>query len=95
MHADIPCVAPVTEPEPDDPRSDLIATVHNNSRSVIEAELRRLSRRVPWLRSADLEVIDGALQDLSESLILRPLRNAPQDAAPLLQRLFGAVTDDP
>jgi len=95
MHRAAPDVAPVTEPDPDDPRSDLIATVHGNSRTVVEAELRRLSRRVPSLGPADLDVVDAALQDLAEALILRPLRNAPSDAAPLLRRLFDAATGDP
>jgi hypothetical protein len=76
------------------PRLDPIAQVHNHSRSVIEAELQRLSRRVPTLGCADLEIIDAALEHLSESLILHRLRNAPQNTAPLLLRLFSPATKD-
>jgi hypothetical protein len=54
-----------------------------------------LSRRVSWLRRADLDVIHAALEDLSESLILHRLRNAPRDTTPLLRRLFATATDDP
>jgi hypothetical protein len=96
MDTDAQCVAPSSERDPDDRRSNLAAQVDSTNRSVIDVELRRLSRRVPWLGAADnLAVIDAALQNLSESLILRPLRNAPHDAAPLLRRPFGAVPADP
>jgi hypothetical protein len=95
MDTDTPCVAPNAEPDSDNLGLDLIAHVHNHSRSVIEAELQRLSRRVPWLGPAGLDVIDAALEDLSESLILHRLRNAPRDKAPLLRRLFGTATKDP
>lgn len=95
MDTDTPCVAPIAEPDSDGPGLDLIAQVHNHSRSVIKAELQRLSRRVPWLGRADLDVIDAALEDLSESLILHRLRNTPRDTAPLLGRLFGTATEDP
>jgi hypothetical protein len=87
-------VAPIAVPDPDNPGADLIDEVHNHSRRVIEAELQRLSRRVPSLRAADLDVIDKTLEDLSEALILDRLRNAPRDTAPLLWRLFGTATED-
>jgi hypothetical protein len=74
---------------------DLIAQVHNHSRTVIEAELQRLSRRVPTLGLADLDVIDAALEHISESLVLRRLRNVRQDTAPLLWRLFGTAAEGP
>jgi hypothetical protein len=74
---------------------DLIAQVHDHSRSVIEAELQRLCRRVPTLGRADLDVVDAALEHLSESLILHRLRNAPQNTAPLLWRLFGTAAECP
>ena len=94
MHTETQCVAPITEPDSHDPGSDLVAQVHKNSRRVIEVELERLSRRVPRLEPADTDVIDAAvLEDLSESLILHPLRNAPHAAAPLLWRLCGAAED--
>jgi hypothetical protein len=95
MNTDTPCVAPIAVTDPDRPGLELIAQVHNHSRSVIEAELQRLSRRVSWLRRADLDVIHAALEDLSESLILHRLRNAPRDTTPLLRRLFATTTDDP
>ena len=95
MDTDTPCVAPNAEPDSDNPGLELIAQVHNHSRSVIEAELQRLSHRAPRLGPADLDVIDAALENLSESLILHRLRTAPQDTAPLLWRLFGTATDDP
>jgi hypothetical protein len=95
MHTDTPCVAPIAELDSDNPGLDLIAQVHNDSSSVIETELQRLSRRVPRLDPADLDVIDAALESLSESLILHRLRNTPQDTAPLLWRLFGPATEDP
>ena len=93
MHTEIQCVTPITEPDSHDAGSDLIAQVHKNSRRVIEVELKRLSRRVPRLGPAEMDVIDAALEDLSESLILHPLRNAPHAAAQLLWRLFGAAED--
>lgn len=68
---------------------DLLAQLHRHSRRVIETELRRLSRRVPTLDPAELDVIGETLADLSDTLILDRLRNAPSDTAPLLCRLFG------
>jgi hypothetical protein len=44
---------------------------------------------------ADLDVVDAALEHLSESLILHRLRNAPQNTAPLLWRLFGTTAESP
>jgi len=72
----------------DDPTSDLVAQVRSYSRAVIEAELRRLARRAPGLRPDDLKVIDAAVDELVESLLLARLRSLPQHAA-RLQRLFG------
>jgi hypothetical protein len=77
-------------PRPDDPASDLVAQVHNHSRAVIEAELRRLARRDPSLRPDDLKVIDAALDELVESLLLARLRSLPQHTAQL-NGLFGTV----
>jgi hypothetical protein len=45
MATDPPLAARRSAPCPDDPTSDLVAQVHNYSRAVIEAELRRLARR--------------------------------------------------
>jgi FtsP/CotA-like multicopper oxidase with cupredoxin domain len=54
-------------------------TLSPGSRRVIESELQRLSRRVPSLGPADLDVIEAALEDLTECLIRHRLRNAPRD----------------
>jgi hypothetical protein len=79
-------------PCPDDPTSDLVAEVHNYSRAVIEAELRRLARKAPSLHPDDLDVIDAALDELAESLLLARLRSLPQHTEPL-KRLFGTGED--
>jgi hypothetical protein len=89
MATDPPFVARHRSPCPGNLKSNLVAHVHNHSRTVIEAELHRLARRVPSLGSANLNVIAAMLEELSESLILARLRNAPQATAPLLWRLFG------
>ncbi|SCL34557.1 hypothetical protein GA0070624_5023 [Micromonospora rhizosphaerae] len=80
-------------PPADDPTSDLVAQMHNYSRAVIEAELRRLARRAPSLRPNDLDVIDAALDELAESLFLARLRSLPQHTAQL-KRLFGTARED-
>jgi hypothetical protein len=95
MATDPPFVARHCSPRPDDPKSDLVAQVHSHSRAVIEAELCRLARRVPSLGPADLDVVAAVLEELSESLLLARLRNAPQATAPLLRRLFGIWREDP
>ena len=74
----IPAPSPDDGPDPDDPTSDLVAQVHHYSRTVTEAELRRLARRNPCLTPDDLEVIDAALDELVESLLLARLRSLPQ-----------------
>jgi hypothetical protein len=68
--------------------TDLVGQVYQHSRAVIDAELHRLARRVPSLSRDDLNVIGAVLDELAESSILARLRKAPQDAAPLLTRLF-------
>jgi uncharacterized protein YcbK (DUF882 family) len=75
------------------PPPDLVAQVQANSRSVIEAELRRLQRRAPSLRQDDLKVIDAALDELVESLLLSRLRRLQQHSAQL-RRLFYIVGAD-
>jgi hypothetical protein len=75
------------------PPPDLVAQVQANSRSVIEAELRRLQRRAPSLRQDDLKVIDAALDELVESLLVARLRSLPQHTA-WLQRLFCPARED-
>lgn len=74
----------------DDPRSKLLALIHRHTRAVIDAELHRLARRAPSLSPTDLDVINTVLEELAESVIRTPLRNAPWDTAPLLTRIFGA-----
>lgn len=90
MATDLACLARHPAPDPDDPDADLVGLVHRHSRAVIDAELHRLARRLPSLSRNDLHVIDAVLEGLAESLILGRLRRAPQDAAPLLTRLFGS-----
>lgn len=94
MATDPPRPARHVAQRPHDPKADLVAQVHHHSRTVIEAELRRLARKVPSFRRADLDVIAAALEELAESLLLARLRNAPQDTAPLLSRLFDPQRAD-
>lgn len=94
MATDPPCPTRHAARCPDDPQSDLVAQVHHHSRTVIDAELQRLARKVPSLRRADLDVIDATLEQLAESLLLARLRNAPRDTAPLLSRLFDTQRVD-
>jgi len=94
MAIDPPLAARRSAPCPDDPTSDLVAQVHTYSRAVIEAELRTLARRAPSLRPDDLELIDAALDELVESLLLARLRILPQHTA-RLRRLFGTPREDP
>ncbi len=94
MATDPPSADRRSAPCPDDPTSDLVAQVHDHSRAVIEAELRRLARRAPSLRPDDLDIIDAALDELAESLLLARLRSLPQHTA-RLKRLFGTPGEDP
>src|SRR5215207_3708689 len=88
MATDPPCLPRHAVLCPRDPTSDLVDQVHHYSRTVIDAELRRLAGKVPSLRLPDLDVIDATLEELAESLLLARLRNAPRDTAPLLRCLF-------
>jgi hypothetical protein len=92
MPTDPPSAARRSAPCPD-ATSDLVAQVHNHSRAVIEAELRRLARKAPSLRPDDLDVIEAALGELVESLLLGRLRSLPQHTA-RLKRLFGTPRED-
>jgi hypothetical protein len=76
---------------PTDPVAQLVAEMHHRTRTVIDAELQRLARRVPSLGPADLAVIDAALEELAECLIIGRLRGAKQDALPVLKRLFDTT----
>ena len=75
-----------TDRRPGDP--DLVVRVHQRTRVVIDAELRRLARRVPSLEQDDLALIDAALDALAETLVIGRLRGARKDAVPMLERLF-------
>jgi hypothetical protein len=79
-----------TRPTDSGAEVDVVGRVHDHGRTVIDAELQRLSRRVPSSSPADLAVIDAELEDLAESLILERLRHAPPNLAPLLPRLFSS-----
>ncbi len=73
----------------DDPKSNLLALVDRHTRTILDAELRRLARRAPSLSAADFDAINTVLEELVDSVILDPLRNAPRDEAALLTRIFG------
>lgn len=77
-----------------DPSPDLVAQWDDRSRMIIDSELRRLARRVPSLGPDDLLVIDEVLEEVAESLILAPLREAPQDAVPMLRLVFDTQQGD-
>jgi hypothetical protein len=64
---------------PTDPVAQLVAEMNQRTRSVIVAELQRLARRVPSLGPPDLAVIDAALDELAECLIIGRLRGAKQE----------------
>jgi len=81
-------------PGPDRATADLVAHVRTYSRAVIESELRRLARRAPSLRRHDMDTIDAALQELTESLLLSRLRGLPQHTA-RLKVLFDTATEAP
>jgi hypothetical protein len=72
----------------DDHQSDLVALIHRHAREVIDAEMRRLAGRVPSLSPTDLDIVGTALEELADSTILVPLRNARSDTALLLTRIF-------
>ncbi|MDT3440257.1 MULTISPECIES: hypothetical protein [unclassified Pseudofrankia] len=73
----------------EEPSSGLVDRVQYRSRSVVDAELRRLARKVPTLDRADLDVIDAALEELADSLVIARLRSANPDTETLLTELFG------
>lgn len=68
--------------------SVLTAELRERSATVIGAELRRLAGRAPALSERDLEVVETALAELTERLILAPLRALP-GRADQARRLFG------
>lgn len=72
----------------------LVARADAHSRAVIDAELRRLARRSPSLRQHDLDLVDQALHDIAEYLILSRLRTAPPAQAAQLRHLFRYRTAD-
>jgi hypothetical protein len=56
---------------------DLVAELTHRCDEVIESELTRLGRRQPGLSPADLVVIEQALSDLADKLLLDALRHKP------------------
>lgn len=60
--------------------STVVARVREHSRAVIDCELGRLGRRAQRLTPDDLEVIDAALDELVETLLLARLRAMPEHA---------------
>jgi hypothetical protein len=68
--------------------TDLVVRLQQRSRTVIDAELKRLARKASSLSQTDLEVVDAALDDIVETLLLARLRAMPQYAA-RLESLFG------
>ena len=93
MATDPPLAARRSAPCPDDTTSDLVAQVYDYSRAVIEAELRRLARRAPSLGPDDLDLIDAALDELVESLLLARMRSQLRHTA-RLKRLFSTPRED-
>ncbi|WP_026875979.1 hypothetical protein [Jiangella gansuensis] len=68
--------------------STLTAELRERSATVIGAELRRLAGRAQGLSERDLEVVEAALAELTERLILAPLRALP-GRADQVRQLFG------
>lgn len=62
--------------------------MHEHSRTVVAAELRRLGRKASSLGPGELRVVAAALEELAESVLLARLRRAPPEAAPVLAHLF-------
>lgn len=56
---------------------DLLTEVSHRCDEVIETELHRLGRRQPGLSAAELVVIEQALAELADRLLLGPLRTKP------------------
>ncbi|NEE03675.1 hypothetical protein [Phytoactinopolyspora halotolerans] len=65
----------------------LLTGVRHHNRAVIDHEMRRLSGRAPGLSQHQVAVIEAALDDLAERLILARMRTMP-DQAERLARLF-------
>jgi hypothetical protein len=57
--------------------TDLVVEVTHRCDAVIEAELTRLGRRQPALTPAQLVVIEQALSELADKLLLDALRRKP------------------
>jgi len=57
--------------------ADLVTELENRCDEVIEGELVRLGRRQPGLTDAQLVVIEQALSDLADRLLLDSLRRKP------------------
>lgn len=68
----------------------LAARLRTQSNQVIDSKLQRLARRVPSLRQRDLAIIESALDDLVEHLLLEPLKKVPH-RTDQLGRLFDTA----
>ncbi|WP_129668678.1 hypothetical protein [Phytoactinopolyspora endophytica] len=71
----------------------LLMSVRDRSRVVIDHEMRRLSGRAHNLSRRDIAVIEAALDDLVERLVLTRLRGLP-DQAEHLAKLFDVGVED-
>lgn len=71
-----------------DSRASLVVRLAEHSRAIIDAELKRLSARNPSLRPEELAIIDEALDELAESLVLSRLRQFPAGQVTALRQLF-------
>jgi hypothetical protein len=69
---------------------DLLTEVSHRCDKVIESELTRLGRRQPGLTAANLVVIEQALSDLADKLLLDALRTKPS-----LARRVGPLLTGP
>ncbi|TDE09249.1 hypothetical protein [Jiangella asiatica] len=72
----------------------LAAEMRYRSAVVISAELRRLAGRARGLSETDLDILETALTDLAERLILAPLRACPY-RADQFRRLFDVAEAGP
>jgi hypothetical protein len=70
---------------------DLLTEVSHRCDEVIESELTRLGRRQPGLSAAHLVVIEQALSDLADKLLLDALRSKPALAGRVGPLLTGPL----
>lgn len=76
--------------QPDSAEVDqLTARLGATCRTVIDAEIRRLRRRVPQLSETQLAVLDEALWSVAERLVLARVRAAPPGPARCAAAVFA------